>query len=357
MLSGCSYTAIQKSETPLLAGSHLAFNEYQMIGSHNSYKKALHPKVIDYLHAHSEKRAVQLNYSHPPMIEQVNMGMRHLEIDVVADPKGGLYLEPLAEKIAAEPILSDSARKQLAQPGFKVFHVPDVDIDSHCHLFSECLRQLRTWSDQHPQHLPIIILTNLKETKLSFVDGVQPPQLKAAQYAGLDQAILQGLGEEKVFTPDQLRRGYASLMDAVHKLGWPSVEQMRGKFLFIFDGNERQNGLYKQGHTALKERAMFASYEPGTPESAVMVRNDPVKQLEEIQSLVKQGYWVRTRADSNFAATNDVRRKKFEAAIESGAQVISTDFYPGSPQAGKWGYEVKFSNDSFVQPQSGRLPR
>ena len=55
--------------------------------------------------------------------------------------------------------------------------------------------------------------------------------------------------------------------------------------------------------------------------------NDPVRDFDRIKSLVKQGYLVRTRADSGTqeARSNDtVRRNK---AFQSGAQAISTDYF------------------------------
>ena len=79
------------------------------------------------------------------------------------------------------------------------------------------------------------------------------------------------------------------------------------------------------------------------------MRNEPESQKEEIQQLVKRGFLVRTRADADFSASNEDRAKQVQAAIDSGAQMISTDFYTHSPQAEKTGYAVSFDDGAFKQ--------
>jgi len=44
----------------------------------------------------------------------------------------------------------------MLQPGFKVFHIPDIDYRSGCVTFCRCLKEIDTWSRAHPGHLPII---------------------------------------------------------------------------------------------------------------------------------------------------------------------------------------------------------
>nr|WP_246229901.1 Ca2+-dependent phosphoinositide-specific phospholipase C [Mucilaginibacter humi] len=57
----------------------------------------------------------------------------------------------------------------------------------------------------------------------------------------------------------------------------------------------------------------------------MLIRNNA--KSPEIPGLVKKGYIIRTRADSDTeqARTND--RSYFEAACNSGAQIITTDYY------------------------------
>jgi hypothetical protein len=70
---------------------------------------------------------------------------------------------------------------------------------------------------------------------------------------------------------------------------------------------------------------MFVDSEPGVPYEAVYVLNDPVADAAAIQTAVSQGFIVRTRADADMVEplANDTTRR--DAALASGAQIISTD--------------------------------
>jgi hypothetical protein len=41
----------------------------------------------------------------------------------------------------------------MLKPGFKVFHIPDVDYLSTCVTLVRCLREIDRWSRAHPAHL------------------------------------------------------------------------------------------------------------------------------------------------------------------------------------------------------------
>ena len=107
-------------------------------------------------------------------------------------------------------------------------------------------------------------------------------------------------------------------------LQWPLLDEARGKFILILDEGGSKRDMYYEGW---QQRPMFTNAPEGHPAAAIMIINDPVDQLEEIQRLVKAGYMIRTRADTDTreARDNDTRRKV--AAFESGAQAVSTDYY------------------------------
>ncbi len=91
---------------------------------------------------------------------------------------------------------------------------------------------------------------------------------------------------------------------------------------------------------------MFANAEPGTPEAAILIRNDP-KQAG-ITDLVRKGYIVRTRADAETweARVND--RSRFEAACRSGAQIITTDYYRKSTHFAS-DYSISFEDGGYFR--------
>lgn len=327
-------------------------NQFQVIGSHNSYKQGMPDTALTYVGAHDPKLAKSIDYSHPPLNEQLSLGIRHFEIDLLLDPNGGMYAHPKLEESLEQPLLNKSERELLQQSGLKVLHIPDIDVKSHCNLFKQCLTQLLSWSEAHPNHFPFIILINVKETSVDFIKGQQPLSFQTKDYAQIDNEIRQVVSTEKLFTPDNLRGNYSTLEKAVLTQGWPELEQLTGKFLFLFDGNAKQRSLYAAGHPSLGGRAMFASYAPGQPESAFLIINDPIKKYAEINLAVKQGYMVRTRSDADLTATNLQRATRKKAAFNSGAQVISSDFYQGSIQAQEADYSVVFTANHFVRPNS-----
>ncbi len=324
-------------------------NDFQVIGSHNSYKRLMPKQMMNYIAGYDSRTAENINYYHDTLTAQLDLGLRHLEIDVLLDPDGGKFSQPSAESIINKPLLNEKQRQQIKQKGLKVLHIPDIDFLSHCTLFTQCLEQLLHWSENNPKHFPVTILLNVKESKAKFVDGVSPLTFTQNDYTALDNEIKKVLTTEKLITPDVIRGELPSLEQAILTNGWPSIESLKGQFLFVFDGNSRQRDLYRKDHPSLSERVMFASFEPGQPEAAYLIMNDPIKQFNQIKQRVKQGYMIRTRADANLSDNNSQRTKRRQAAFNSGAQVISTDFYSQSPQSFTSGYQVIFTHEKYIR--------
>lgn len=323
-------------------------NTYQWIGSHNSYKRPVAPAILTFVAKHNVRHAKQIDYSHPTLTTQLELGLRQLEIDVVHDPKGAHYAKPSGELLIKRTLLTPSERNRLMLPGFKVQHLPHIDFLSHCIALMECIDELNAWSNKNPQHFPVIILVNAKESQRPYVEGNQPIPFDQKAYRELDLAWQTGF-QDKLITPDDIRQEAQTLNHAINTEGWPNVEALRGKFIVLFDGNHTQRNLYRQSAPSLTGRAMFASYAAGEPEAAIMIINNPIAQQAQIKQAVKQGYLVRTRADADFSASNQQRAAQLEAAIASGAQIISTDFYPHSPQALTSGYSVTLGNGSLIR--------
>src|SRR5215813_13170494 len=83
---------------PLLAqvaADEFRLNQIQVLGSHNSYKRAIDPALFKFLRKDDAHKYDSLEYSHITFAEQLDLGLRALEIDVVYDPKGGMFAHPL----------------------------------------------------------------------------------------------------------------------------------------------------------------------------------------------------------------------------------------------------------------------
>ncbi|RVT74398.1 hypothetical protein EOD40_12835 [Flavobacterium sufflavum] len=324
----------------------IKLNDIQVIGSHNSYKIAIEKPLWNYLFKKDSVLAKSLQYTHIPIEEQLDLGLRNLEYDVLYDPKGGYYSNPkglaIVKTLGKKPLEYDAANK-LAQPGLKMFHIQDIDFRSHYLLFKEGLEALKKWSLKHPNHTPIFILINAKDSNKNLLKPL-PFTKKALE--SIDAEIRSVFEDSQLITPDLVRGKFHTLEEAVLKKGWPDLDAVRGRFLFVLDEDETKINRYVDGHPGLKNRVLFVNAKEGKPEAAFRIVNNPVKDFEYIKELVAKGYMVRTRADDGTteARTNDYSR--FEKAKASGAQVISTDYYLPSTLF-KSSYKVSFENNSF----------
>ncbi|RED47468.1 phosphatidylinositol-specific phospholipase C1-like protein [Seonamhaeicola aphaedonensis] len=325
----------------------IKLNDIQVIGSHNSYKIAIEQPLLNYIALKDSSKAKSLEYEHISIVAQLNLGLRNLELDVFYDPKGGHFSNPkgldIVKQSGETPMPYDEA-EQLKQPGFKLFHIQDIDFRSHHLLFKEALKAMKKWSDNNPAHLPIIILMNTKDKVIP--DLTKPIPFSEKAYQELDAEIFSVFAKEDLIRPDDVRGNHGTLEEAVLKQGWPKLEDCKGKFLFVLDEKAHKNSLYMNGDNTLKNRVFFVNSKEGNPESAFRIVNNPITDFEYIKHLVAQGYMVRTRADAGTkeARTNDYT--KFEKAKASGAQVISTDYYQPS-RLFKSTFEVKFEDGTY----------
>lgn len=302
-------------------------NEIQVIGSHNSYKQRIENPLMEIILA-KDSNAIGLSYEHIPIKEQLDLGLRGLEIDVLHDPDGGRYKEPKGLALLKEKGVTSlpfDTVNQLSKGGLKVLHVPDIDFRSHCLSFKNCLQEVKEWSDLHPDHVPIIITINPKDSGLKEPGYTWVLPFTPAVLDSLDQEILSVFSASELITPDFVQAEFPSLREAITSKGWPSLESTKGKVLFVLDAGSSITAMYIEH--ALKGKPMFPNVDEDNPNAGFFIMNDPKKEAAEIQRRVKAGFMVRTRADAD---TREARAQDFsrlEAAIASGAQLISTDYY------------------------------
>ncbi|SHH61816.1 phosphatidylinositol-specific phospholipase C1-like protein [Wenyingzhuangia marina] len=325
----------------------IRLNNIQVIGSHNSYKIPIEQTLWEYLYQIDSARAKSLQYGHVSILEQLDLGLRNLELDVLHDPNGGRFTNPkgleIVKSLGNKPLPYD-VEKKLHQPGLKMFHIQDIDFRSHYLLFKDGLKAIKKWSDNHPNHTPIFILINAKDSNHQDLSKLLSFTKNALD--SIDLEIRSVFKDNQLITPDLVRGNHKTLEEAVLKDGWPSLEKLKGRFLFVLDEKEDKNNRYLEGHPSLKNRMMFVNSKEGNPEAAFRVINNPIKDFDYIKELVLSGYMVRTRADdgTNESRTNDYC--KFEKAKQSGAQVISTDYYVPT-KLYKSDYKVSFENNSY----------
>lgn len=318
-------------------------NHTQVIGSHNSYKSGMPIEILEYLKTVNPSAAQSLEYEHLPLSEQLDLGLRNLELDVFHDPLGGKYAQPKSLTLLPEGTDFDS-KKELLEPGLKLFHVQDLDVLSHHLLFKNALLELKNWSNQNPDHHPIFILINAKDGKVPMT--VDPLPFTATALDSIDLEIRTYLGMDKLITPDQVRGDFESLEKAVLAGNWPEMKAARGKFLVVLDESEEKIRRYLTQKPQLKNGVLFVNLKEGNPEAGFRIINNPISSETYIQDLVRKGYIIRTRADSDTKEARTGDYTKFEKAKASGAQVISTDYYLPS-RLFPSDYSVSFENKTY----------
>ncbi len=332
----------------------LPMTDLMVVGTHNSYKLAVPPEEMAVMVAARGPAALGIDYSHRPLTEQLSAGARQLEIDVVADPQGGLFAKPLTA-LGKGAALTPEFVAVMAKPGFKTLHMPDVDFRSSCLTFVACLREVRAWSDAHRDHAPILIMLNAKEGAASMPGGVTPLPFTDALFDALDAEIRAVFGDDRLITPDQVQGKAKTLRDGVLAGGWPKLAAARGKVFFALDEGPEKVAIYRGQRASLEGRAMFVNTDEASPAAAYLTLNDPIGEKDRIAAAVKAGFIVRTRADADTRAArvNDTRQR--DAALSSGAQYVSTDYMWADPRfAG--GYTVRLPGDKVAVCNPVRQP-
>ena len=130
-----------------------------------------------------------------------------------------------------------------------------------------------------------------------FQDGfVTPVLFDTAQFDALDAEIRSVFPPEKLLTPDDVRRDFPTLEDAVLQYGWPTLGESRGRIMFLLDNGGHYRTDYLAGHPSLAGRVIFTSAGPAT--------TTPLHQAEQLQTdpiaaRVADGYIIHTRADAD----------------------------------------------------------
>lgn len=313
-----------------LFSQNLPLSKIKVIGSHNSYKKAMKPEVYQML-LEKTNEVTSLEYEHIAIEDQLKLGLRNLEIDIWKDSKGGKYHNPKSIEISNSDY---EWSKEMMLPGYKVFHMPDYDCETHQPSFIKNLDNLKKWSDENPNHETVFITLELKDsnkdktTKFDYNDVVE-----------INNLIKNKLGENKLISPHELKREKGKVI-------WPAIDQSKGKFVWIIDNTDYRLDLFDKIDS--KDSYVFLNVSDVHPKSGCMILNDP--ENPKIKEYADRGFIIRTRADSGTLEARNNDYSRFETAKNSGAQIITTDYYLPSKLFDS-SYKVIFDNGNYVEIQ------
>jgi len=362
----CSLLALHGGEVEGLDGK-LRLNEVQYIGTHNSYHiapgDAIALEMLRSGYAQSKEwpaaRLVEAtDYTHPALSIQLRLGLRLFELDVHDDPEGGRFSDPRFLRLVRQAPLrvpfGAGAMDELKQPGFKVLHHGEWDFRSTNYLLTGCLREINAWSDAHPWHLPIIIQIEAKDSDVPPTAAgspvVAPKPFNADTWRRLEATIRATIPASKIVTPDVVRGDHANLRTALAAKGWPTLEQLKGKFLFLLLNKKELSLSYLELDPLLRERVFFVSLASDHPSASWFRVPDP--HYDELPRFIGAGFLATTMADYATVQARNNDPSTREQAFRSGAQFILTDF--AQPDRRFSDYRVSFPGDAYVRAKPNR---
>lgn len=254
-------------------------NQIQMKGTHNSYH--LSSNLIPWS---------VFAYSHAPIQTQLAaQGVRQFEFDI----------------------------HQCAKDDFCVYHIGIIDSRSSCETLRECLLDIELWSRKNSTHHPIFIMLEPKDRESKSEN--------ASYFDSLEKQISEIFPKPRLLIPDDVRKGAKTLRAGLRQFGWPKLDDIRGRVVFVLLDDEGHRDNYVLTARSLQNRLMFTLSAPEREDAAIMRIDNPLKFEDRIRELVSAGFIVRTRADDDLKEFNRGDFSRLNAARNSGAQIISTD--------------------------------
>ena len=163
----------------------IKFNEISYLGTHNSYQsestettKKLYRNLSDITFGLVAPETA--DFESETLTDQLNSGIRSLEIDVEVFDRNG-------------------------EISFTCMHSPNIEMTTTCYDFELAMKEIAMWSENNPDHLPITIIIEPKETFLPMKDMKK----FSIGYADEFDAVLRKTLGEKLFTPADMLRDYS----------------------------------------------------------------------------------------------------------------------------------------------------
>ncbi len=300
----------------------IKFNELSFLGTHNSYQTTSVPEYKK-LFKHLSNITFGLvpensgDFARETLTEQLNNGLRSFEIDIETFERDG-------------------------EISFTCMHIPTFDMRTSCYDFALAMKEIAMWSDNNPDHLPITVIIEPKRVFIPLEDM----KFFNLDYAKeLDNVLREALGD-RLFTPADMLRDYASFGAMRAADDWCRVEDMLGKVVvMLHETTVTEN--YIAIDPSIKTQAMFPMLREEDIErdcASIILANKPDELVEIKDEIKSKKIMVRTRADK----FNDISEERRELAFKSEANIISTD-YPVRPGMTADSYYVSFGGSTTAK--------
>lgn len=285
-------------------------NDIQVLATHNSFKSMPNMYISKPIELFWGQKVRNGQYAMPYLTEQLNNGIRGVEIDIAA--------------------YGDD---------FLVIHDPTTDWRTHVPDFELALREIKLWSDRNPNHIPINIM--LQARNQFSVYTAKFKKFDKQRLTKLNDIMGEVFGRENIIKPSDLLGEYNSIQEAVQNNNWPMLSDCLGKvyFSFLFDEKESEQNYIALDQTLnLQNGFVFAKKDAIKPYTAFILADSPF--VEGHAELAANNYILRTRIDEQFNHSQE----RFQATIDLGAVILSTDYPIGNTYDD--GYICKLTEDN-----------
>lgn len=300
----------------------IKFNEISFIATHNSYQSEA-TEATKKLYRNLSGLTFGIlpedtgEFKNETLTDQLNCGIRSFELDVEVFDRNG-------------------------DVSFTCMHSPHLEMTTTCYDFELALKEITMWSDNNPNHLPITVMVEPKEF---FLPLEYMKKFDIGYTDEFDALLKKALGD-KLFTPADMLRDYASFGEMRRADDWCKVSDMQGKILVLMHECGTTED-YIALDPSIKTQAMFPMLRQDDIErecTSFILANDPPKILKQKDELVESRVVMRTLCDSY----GDAPQKRLEQTLAGPAHIISTDYPPKTTDTAE-NYVVTFGGRTTVR--------
>ncbi len=189
----------------------------------------------------------------------------------------------------------------------------------------DALKEVKGWAKTNPDHEVCFIHLDMKDTCVSGDHVIFAQQI--------DRIIREYLTPEQLFTPEDCRQNKPSLRKAIEVNGWPTTDSLRGKFIFVMTGDDRDD-------LVAERRTVYCQSNKQSQVAFVDVDQRKLSDISKIITKYSDRMFLNIKQGSNQwrqlvqkARQNQMiariwkanTKEKWKEAVTSGAHLIATD--------------------------------
>jgi hypothetical protein len=199
-----------------LASVNPKINEVRVVSSHNSYRKEFPEPIYSVVYTFApDSTDFSYHYDKPSLTDQLNSGIRGLELDI-----------------------------NVEKDAIRVFHLYPFDTKTNGNDWLLYLEELKIWSHNNPDHFPVMICVEYKDTATFFNSNYAKKTVDTVKR--LNDSFLEVFDESDLIRPADVIGDYATMKEAIAANNWPRYNDAKGKLLFYANVGYSADGIEEE---------------------------------------------------------------------------------------------------------------